>query len=613
MTAPASAATDRLPRSSTLLLSFAYLLLVAGAAIAATGGGAWRIAGGRVSMTTPGMPLAVGGGLLVAAAVRRRARLLGDLATAWPWLERRGGWIAAYAAAALLAFAIDHGTFAASGSDASGYVSQAALLARGALVDREPLAAVEPWPDAVATLTPLGYRQGPAPGTLAPTYAPGLPLTMAAAMHVGGDLAAYLVVPMFAGAMVWSTWRLGALVVGPVTGLVAALWLASTPITLFQSQLPMSDVPVAAWWTMAALGVVVGTPVGLAGAALAAGAALLTRPNLLPLAVVLLGATWLPNRQAGLRGLLSWQTAVLLAGIVPAGVAVLWWQHTVYGSATASGYGEFGELFTLANVGANTRLYARWLTGALSPVVWLAPVAPWVIARFHGHRTAVAPAAAARNAGAAAWVGLTLIVVNVACYLPYAVFENWTYARFLLPAAPIALLLASSVIVGAMRRMPPAAGVIALALLVPALALRNITWAAQERALDVRDRDERHALAGRYLSGLLPANAVIVAGEHSGSARFYARRPVLRWDLATPDTWRAAIDALAARRRPIVFVVDEWEEAELRRRLGVAAPLASLDWPPMAEAGRAVRTRIYAAADRAPFLAGRPRVTDRLR
>jgi hypothetical protein len=71
------------------------------------------------------------------------------------------------------------GTFAASGADSYGYVSQADLWLRGTPIVDEPLASEAPWRNAVWTLAPLGYRPGDVRGTMVPTYPPGLPLVMA--------------------------------------------------------------------------------------------------------------------------------------------------------------------------------------------------------------------------------------------------------------------------------------------------------------------------------------------------------------------------------------------------------------------------------------------------
>jgi 4-amino-4-deoxy-L-arabinose transferase-like glycosyltransferase len=84
------------------------------------------------------------------------------------------------------------------------------------------------------------------------------------------------------------------------TGVAAAALLATSPAFLLQLTQPVSDVPAAAWWT-ASLALVI-SPGSLAAlaAGLAAAMAVLTRPNLVPLAALLAAYlvwdVWRPTR-----------------------------------------------------------------------------------------------------------------------------------------------------------------------------------------------------------------------------------------------------------------------------------------------------------------------------
>lgn len=108
------------------------------AVIVATGGGVGQFAGLRLSMTKPLAPAVAGLVPLAVAAARRRRRLGDDLASAWPWIERRSGWLATLGAVSLFLAGLSFGTFVASGADSSGYVSEAALLPRGERAYHEP-------------------------------------------------------------------------------------------------------------------------------------------------------------------------------------------------------------------------------------------------------------------------------------------------------------------------------------------------------------------------------------------------------------------------------------------------------------------------------------------
>ena len=136
-----------------------------------------------------------------------------------------------------------------SAADASGYVSQSRLLAAARVSFDEPLARLLPWTGTEWIFSPLGYRPGPAPGEVVPTYPPGLPLTMAAARAIGGEWAPFFVVPLLGGLAVFCTYLLGARLHSRRAGLTAALLLATSPIFLFQLVQPMSDVPAVAWVT----------------------------------------------------------------------------------------------------------------------------------------------------------------------------------------------------------------------------------------------------------------------------------------------------------------------------------------------------------------------------
>ena len=63
--------------------------------------------------------------------------------------------------------------------------------------------------------------------------------------------------------------------------------LASSPAFLFQlACAPMSVLAAAAWWTLALALLFSGTNVAALGSGVVAGIAVLTRPNLVPLAIV---------------------------------------------------------------------------------------------------------------------------------------------------------------------------------------------------------------------------------------------------------------------------------------------------------------------------------------
>ena len=52
---------------------------------------------------------------------------------------------------------------------------------------------------------------------------------------------------------------------------------------------------------------------------------------------------------------------------------------------------------------------------------------------------------------------------------------------------------------------------------------------------------------GQFVVDRLPPNAILISMQHSGSLRYYAGRPTLRYDWLTREWWPRALDVLAAQ------------------------------------------------------------------
>jgi hypothetical protein len=204
-------------------------------------------------------------------------------------------------------------------------------------------------------------------------------------------------------------------------------------------------------------------------------------------------------------------------------------------------------------------------------------------------------------------LALLVAIPVLACYLAYCVFPDWAYLRFLLPIWPAALAAAGAVVVNATLRLPSAVRTQILVVALTAVCARNVITARNEGSFTLWIDASRYGTAGRYLEAVLPKSAVIVTSQHSGSARYYTGRPVLRWDSLHVGL-DEAVDALARLGRPSVILVEDWEEPALRQKFPASA-LARLDWPARADFGWPTHVRLYDPADR-----GRPtgRRPDRL-
>jgi 4-amino-4-deoxy-L-arabinose transferase-like glycosyltransferase len=470
-------------------------------------------------------------------------------------------------------------------------VSQSRLLAAARVSFDQPLARLLPWTNATWVFAPLGYRPGPTPGEVVPTYPPGLPLTMAAARVVGGEWAPFFVVPLLGGVAVFCTYLLGARLYSRRSGLAAALLLATSPIFLFQLVQPMSDVPAVAWWTLALLLAFSSDPGAPIAAGAAAGFALLARPNLLPLVAPLAIFVCGWPRVAGRRPIAAVpRLLAFAAGLVPAAGALALLQWRLYGSPLASGHGAFSDFFALSNIWPNVRAYSTWLVRGELPVICLVVLSLFVVGATRRRSRATPDADLAGPARAAALMGAAVLV----CYLPYVVFVDWFYLRFLLPVFPLAFVLAGALIDrGAAAARKPRGLVFLVAL--TAVASANIVIARRELAFDLRDYEGRYRAAGRYADAVLPREAVIFAVQESGSALYYAR-PVVRWDLLPVDL-DTAVATLTAMHRPPAFLVEDWEAADLRKRFP-SSRIARLDWPPRADIGASVHVLLFDPADR---------------
>jgi hypothetical protein len=537
--------------------------------------------------------LAFGLAVRVGGAARLTAQLQGLSARS----DRLAPRLAAAAAAVTLVVGLAWGTWSAGGADSSGYVSQALLWAQGRLSVDQPLAATAPWPLPTETFSPLGYR--PAvnqPHAIVPTYPPGLPLSMAALALVFGPSAVFWVVPIAGAAAVWLTYRLGRAFAGPTVGAMAAVLLAASPVFLFQLVQPMSDVPVTAWWMAAAVCLAAGSP-GLAGTFVAA--ALLTRPNLAPLtAWFVIGAAVRAYRVHGsLRAVLT--DALLLALPAAAGLGfVLWLNNVWYGSPFLSGYGSAAGLYSWEPVGTNFRHYTTWLLQSQTPLVLLSLAAPFLV------RPSRSAGASPRPRWVPAVFALGIPVVLLACYLPYFVFEEWWYLRFLLPGIPVILILTAAAARALAARLPVQMRTATLALGLMLLVSYYVSLARAGSAFALHDLEERYVTAGTWAAEHLPAGAVLISIQESGSLRLYSGRTTLRFDWLDPAWLDRAVAHLDRLGRPVYIAVEAWEEKQYRERFAETSFYGKLDWPPRAEIGKAVKVRFYDPRDRQRFLDG---------
>jgi hypothetical protein len=240
-------------------------------------------------------------------------------------------------------------------------------------------------------------------------------------------------------------------------------------------------------------------------------------------------------------------------------------------------------LFSLSYVTANLGRYLGWLCSSLTPAVALALLAPWLVP------------------GALTTLALAMFLVNLALYIPYVVFDDWSYLRFLLPTIPLLLILVVAVVDAALRRLrvPGVAWITAGAVIV--LAMLFVRDARQRPTFALKQLEARFVRAGIFVGKRLPPNALVITSSESGSVRFYAGRKTLLWDGLDPAWLDRSLTYVRSKGYEPYLLFERREETEFRHRF-VGSEIGRLDWPPMVEV--AAQVRIYRPEDRDRYLQG---------
>ncbi|MGH7482150.1 MAG: hypothetical protein ACRELV_08335, partial [Longimicrobiales bacterium] len=461
---------------------------------------------------------------------------------AWPWflrirrrpaparprirapVERFRAAMPALAAITLVGYAyflVDHRVTTAGGADSSGYLNAARLWLRGTpVVPIEPPRPLESIPSLAAKLIPLGFAPGPEPGTMAPTYPPGLPFHFAAARLLGGESAIWFVAPIVSTAgvilMALLARQFGLTWPFAVTG---AAVLALFPTFVMFATLPMSDA-VATAWTLATMLLALrsrASPARAAGWAAACGTvfgfSVLLRPTqilLLPAVILTLGLR--------LRALVSFA-----AGGVPFAFAQMAIASRFWGSPFRTGYGSIEPLLALANVPERLRNYATWLAQLASPLVFPAGFA----------------ALAAREVPRHTRLALALwFVPFFAFYCFYRPADAWWYTRFLLPAFPAVILLALFGLRSLLAKVPAGARAPLAFLLVAAVLATEIRQIAVYDAHEMARADVEYPRSIAAAAAVVPRGVVVAGMQLSGAYYYYRGETMVRYDFLSEDeTW----------------------------------------------------------------------------
>jgi hypothetical protein len=473
---------------------------------------------------------------------------------------------------AVIVIGVRMGALVAGGSDSYGYVSQARLWATGTLRIQPPIDGDLPANLEYHAFTPFGYRLGTDGRTSVPTYAPGFPMLMAVFERLGGPDAAFYVMPILAGVTVCATYLLGIVIAGRTVGLLAALLMATSPPFLFQlTHAPMSDIVAAGWWTLALVLLPRPSLASTLLMGLCAAAAILTRPNLVALAIVpAVALLWDVVATRGAVRHASMRLVLYPIGPALAGVFIAWLNSYWYGSATTSGYGVLGgELFQWAFVPQNLINYSRSLVATQTPAIIAAVAGPWLVWRYRS-------AAGATAVSQPVLVAYALFVVVIyLCYAAYLPMEAWWGLRFFLPAFPVVMVFMSAALVRGSALLPVPR--VVWPLIIVALVFSETQRFIRDTYVLDSKGEWRFANIGRYIADTLPARAVLFSVLHSGSASYYSGRITVRFDAVPPEQFKAVAGEFQRRGYAAYILLDEFERHEFTEKFGEADNWGELD------------------------------------
>jgi len=459
-----------------------------------------------------------------------------------PW-RRAAVAVAAVLVALYAVLLVRHVGAVAGGSDSSGYLNHARLLAAGRIhVQPRTIAGLAQAGLPTFLYVPLGFKPAWNGDGLVPTYPTGFALFVVALKPLAGwRHAGDAVIILHSIAGLLATFLLcRVLGMGRRWAAVAAAIVGLSPLYLFMSLQAMSDVPSLVWTTAAVVAALKSRE--RAPWALAAGAAMAVDVLLRPTNVL----AFLPVGIA--LGLSPRRWILLVIGGLPG--AVFFAAHSVaaYGSFATTGYGDNTLSFLARYVPGTLLHYARWLPVLFTPLAVLALGLPW--AGEAGARTK--------------WILATWVIAFAAFYSAYqCTHETWWYLRFLLPAAPAlvaaSLLVLRSILSRAAGWIDPGRSLPALAALLALVACFSSRQIRDLNALSIGEGELKYGRLAGWLQRNAPPDSVFLAMQASGALFYYTHFTFIRWDMLDKGSVGRVEAAIRGSNRPLYAVLFPFE------------------------------------------------------
>lgn len=433
----------------------------------------------------------------------------------------------------------------AGGSDTSGYMNDARLLAAHALHQQQRTIDNLP-PSSLPRMAyvPLGFLPT-GKDEMYPTYPLGLPLEFLTFSKVfgwaNGSHNAIWTDAMVCVVVVFLL--LLELGVGREMSLLGAVVFGASSLFLFLSLQAMSDMPATLCAAFAALCALWSRrhPAWAILCGLSFAYGVVVRPTNALMAVPL--ALMLPMRPATI--------AAFVGGVIPWALWDAHVSHEVYGAAVTTGYGDVSSLFGLRYLAPTLRNYGSTLWTVLTPLVLLAAAFPFVRTGL-GWRL---------KAALIAWILLFFGFYSVY----FCTHDTWWYLRFVLPAFPPLIAAVLFVI----RRFCPWRPLLQAALWTALVAL-VLKWDVRQTrdlyATSIGRGERVYFQASKFIRRTLSERDAIFCMQGSGAFFYYTKNPLLRWDaVGAKDFQRVELQCRATGRK-VYMVLFPFEEEEAFRK-----------------------------------------------